>query len=139
VIANIIGTGVFTSLDFRSPTFSPVLLCSCSDCWRSRRACGALCYGELSAALPRSGANIISFPKFIPPSVSWLDLFQRRSASLPPLHSRLWLSENIRGVFDFASPALLFLVWSRFFILDLVLQRVSKSLTIVKNRFWLAC
>src|SRR3954451_23514638 len=58
VIANIIGTGVFTSLGFQvteiHPGFPLLLL------WIVGGAvalCGALCYSELSASLPRSGGE----------------------------------------------------------------------------------
>ncbi len=58
VIANIIGTGVFTSLGFQVVTihsgFALLLL------WVTGgivALCGALCYSELSAALPRSGGE----------------------------------------------------------------------------------
>ena len=58
VVANIIGTGVFTSLgyqllDIRS---APVILLL----WTLGGVialCGALCYAELGAALPRSGGE----------------------------------------------------------------------------------
>ena len=58
VVANMIGTGVFTSLgyqllDIRS---APVILLL----WTLGGVialCGALCYAELAAALPRSGGE----------------------------------------------------------------------------------
>src|SRR5947199_10468308 len=56
VIANIIGTGIFTSLGFQLADLQsgfPLLML-----WvigGIAALCGALCYGELSAALPRSG------------------------------------------------------------------------------------
>src|SRR5207237_4773779 len=58
VIANIIGTGVFTSLGFQvadiQSGFALLML------WVGggiAALCGALCCGELSAALPRSGRD----------------------------------------------------------------------------------
>jgi hypothetical protein len=58
VIANIIGTGIFTSLGFQLAGIQsgfPLLML-----WvigGIAALCGALCYGELSAALPRSGGE----------------------------------------------------------------------------------
>src|SRR4030095_4266818 len=58
VIANIIGTGIFTSLGFQLTDIQsgfPLLML-----WiigGIAELCGALCYGELSAALPRSGGE----------------------------------------------------------------------------------
>ena len=58
VIANMIGTGVFTSLGFQLLDIhsAPVILLL----WfvgGVSALCGALCYSELSAALPRSGGE----------------------------------------------------------------------------------
>ena len=58
VIANMIGTGVFTSLGFQLQdiTAAPVILVL----WLVGGVlalCGALCYAELGAALPRSGGE----------------------------------------------------------------------------------
>ena len=60
VVANMVGTGIFTSLGFQVagvPTGFAIMaiwvaggICA---------LCGALSYAELGAALPRSGANII--------------------------------------------------------------------------------
>src|SRR5437899_6693197 len=58
VIANIIGTGIFTSLGFQLAEIHsgfPLLML-----WvvgGIAALCGALSYGELSAALPRSGGE----------------------------------------------------------------------------------
>src|SRR5436305_14566735 len=58
VIANIIGTGVFTSLGFQvadiQSGFALLMLWVVGGI---AALCGALCYGELSAALPRSGGE----------------------------------------------------------------------------------
>src|SRR5437016_12697433 len=55
VIANIIGTGIFTSLGFQlndiQSGFALLMLWVVGGI---AAVCGALCYGELSAALPRS-------------------------------------------------------------------------------------
>src|ERR1041385_4537802 len=58
VIANIIGTGIFTSLGFQvaeiQSGFALLMLWVVGGL---AAFCGALCYGELSAALPRSGGE----------------------------------------------------------------------------------
>ena len=58
VIANMVGTGVFTSLGFQLLDIhsAPIILLL----WfvgGVSALCGALCYSELSAALPRSGGE----------------------------------------------------------------------------------
>lgn len=58
VIANMIGTGVFTSLGFQLVEIqsAPVLLALWAVGGLSA-LCGAMCYAELGAALPRSGGE----------------------------------------------------------------------------------
>ena len=56
VIANIIGTGIFTSLGFQLTNIqSGFALLMLWVIGGIAALCGALCYGELAAALPRSG------------------------------------------------------------------------------------
>src|SRR5919205_3093647 len=58
VIANIIGTGVFTSLGFQvADIHSGFVLLMLWIVGGIVALCGALCYGELAAALPRSGGE----------------------------------------------------------------------------------
>jgi basic amino acid/polyamine antiporter, APA family len=58
VVANIIGTGVFTSLGFQVVEIhSGFVLLALWILGGIVALCGALCYGELSAALPRSGGE----------------------------------------------------------------------------------
>src|SRR5215467_7496066 len=58
VIANIIGTGIFTSLGFQlidiQSGFALLMLWVVGGI---AALCGALCYGEIAAALPRSGGE----------------------------------------------------------------------------------
>ena len=58
VIANMVGTGVFTSLGFQVPGlpsgFAILVLWAVGAVFA---LCGALCYSELAAALPRSGGE----------------------------------------------------------------------------------
>lgn len=76
VIANMIGTGVFTSLGFQlldihSP-FAILLL------WITGGVialCGALCYAELGAALPRSGSEYHYLSRIYHPVVGFMSGF----------------------------------------------------------------
>ncbi len=72
VVSNMIGTGVFTSLCFEVgglPTgFSIVMLWLVGGICAF---CGALCYGELAAALPRSGGEYHYLSKIFHPSVGF--------------------------------------------------------------------
>ncbi|MES2763320.1 MAG: amino acid permease [Bacteroidota bacterium] len=73
VIANMIGTGVFTSLGFQlfdiHSVFSILVL------WLLGGVisfCGALVYGELGVAIPRSGGEYVYLSKLMHPSVGFL-------------------------------------------------------------------
>ena len=58
VVANMIGTGVFTSLGLQLlTTTNPVSIIILWMLGGLTAVCGALCYGELGAAMPRSGGE----------------------------------------------------------------------------------
>src|SRR3989475_12977736 len=73
VIANIIGTGIFTSLGFQLADIQsgfPLLML-----WLIggiAALCGALCYGELSAALPRSGGEYHFLSQIYDPALGFM-------------------------------------------------------------------
>lgn len=73
VIANMIGTGVFTSLGFQVselPSVFPLLML-----WVTGGVialCGALSYGELGAALPRSGGEYHLLSRIFHPIIGYL-------------------------------------------------------------------
>jgi APA family basic amino acid/polyamine antiporter len=73
VVANMIGTGVFTSLGFQVgglPSGFAILML-----WLVGGVCafcGAVCYGELAAALPRSGGEYHFLSKIFHPAVGFL-------------------------------------------------------------------
>jgi APA family basic amino acid/polyamine antiporter len=73
VVANMIGTGVFTSLGFQvaavPSVFPLVLLWVVGGLFAM---CGALCYAELAAALPRSGGEFHFLSRSIHPKVGFL-------------------------------------------------------------------
>ena len=73
VIANMVGTGIFTSLGFQvgdlPSGFTIVVLWSVGGLCA---LCGALCYAELGAALPRSGGEYNFLREIYHPSVGFL-------------------------------------------------------------------
>jgi len=73
VVANTIGTGVFTSLGFQAADiksgFALLLLWLVGGLFA---LCGALCYGELGAAMPRSGGEFHFLSKTYHPMLGFL-------------------------------------------------------------------
>ena len=73
VIANMIGTGVFTSLGFQlfdiHSVFSILILWLLGGIISF---CGALVYGELGVAIPRSGGEYVYLSKLMHPSVGFM-------------------------------------------------------------------
>ncbi|HBJ84468.1 MAG TPA: amino acid permease, partial [Verrucomicrobiales bacterium] len=73
VVANMIGTGVFTSLGFQVgdlPSGFTIMML-----WLVGGVCafcGAVCYGELAAALPRSGGEYHFLSRIFHPAVGFL-------------------------------------------------------------------
>ncbi|WP_400193404.1 APC family permease [Hymenobacter sp. B81] len=73
VVANMVGTGVFTSLGFQvlsiESGFALLMLWLVGGLIA---LCGALCYGELAAALPRSGGEYHYLSRIYHPAVGFL-------------------------------------------------------------------
>ena len=73
VIANIIGTGVFTSLGFQAldikSGFSLLMLWVIGGVFA---LCGALCYGELGASMPKSGGEYRYLSDIYHPAIGFL-------------------------------------------------------------------
>ncbi|GAB2964521.1 amino acid permease [Hymenobacter coalescens] len=73
VVANMVGTGVFTSLGFQVLSirsgFALLMLWLVGGIIA---VCGALCYGELAAALPRSGGEYHYLSRIYHPAVGFL-------------------------------------------------------------------
>ena len=76
VIANMVGTGVFTSLGFQvmgvKSIFALLMLWIIGGIMA---LCGALCYSELGAAIPRSGGEYTYLSKIYHPAVGFLSGF----------------------------------------------------------------
>jgi basic amino acid/polyamine antiporter, APA family len=116
VVANIIGTGVFTSLGFQvvdlHSGFALLMLWIVGGI---AALCGALCYGELSAALPRSGGEYHFLSEIYHPSVGFMAGFISATVGFaaPVALAAMAFGKYFHGVFAFGSPvALSFaLVW----------------------------
>jgi APA family basic amino acid/polyamine antiporter len=73
VVANMIGTGVFTSLGFQVEKLpSPFTLVLLWFVGGIVALCGALCYAELAAAMPRSGGEYHFLSRIFHPAVGFL-------------------------------------------------------------------
>jgi basic amino acid/polyamine antiporter, APA family len=116
VIANIIGTGVFTSLGFQltdiQAGFPLVMLWIVGGI---AALCGALCYGELSAALPRSGGEYHFLSEIYHPAIGFMAGFVSATVGFaaPIALAAMAFGKYFRGVFNFGSPVVLSfaLVW----------------------------
>src|ERR1700738_3842452 len=110
VIANIIGTGVFTSLGFQVADIRsgfPLLML-----WivgGIAALCGALCYGELSAALPRSGGEYHFLSEIYHPALGFMAGFVSATVgfSAPIALTAMAFGKYFQGVFVFGSPVAL--------------------------------
>src|SRR5512133_2080031 len=110
VIANIIGTGIFTSLGFQvadiQSGFPLVML------WiivGIAALCGALCYGELSAALPRSGGEYHFLSQIYHPALGFMAGFVSATVGFaaPVALAAMAFGQYFNGVFGAGSPVVL--------------------------------
>src|ERR1700746_3849056 len=110
VIANIIGTGIFTSLGFQLGDIQagfPLLML-----WIIGgivALCGALCYGELSAALPRSGGEYHFLSKIYHPALGFMAGFVSATVGFaaPIALAAMAFGTYFVGVFSVGSPVVL--------------------------------
>jgi APA family basic amino acid/polyamine antiporter len=110
VIANIIGTGIFTSLGFQlndiQSGFALLMLWVIGGV---AALCGALCYGELSAALPRSGGEYHFLSKIYHPALGFMAGFVSATVGFaaPIALAAMAFGTYLHGVLGFGSPVLL--------------------------------
>jgi APA family basic amino acid/polyamine antiporter len=110
VIANIIGTGIFTSLGFQladiQSGFPLVMLWIIGGI---AALCGALCYGELSAALPRSGGEYHFLSQIYHPALGFMAGFISATVGFaaPIALAAMAFGKYFVGVFGIGSPVLL--------------------------------
>src|SRR6058998_2429345 len=116
VIANIIGTGIFTSLGFQlndiQSGFALLMLWVVGGI---AAVCGALCYGELSAALPRSGGEYHFLSQIYHPALGFMAGFVSATVGFaaPIALAAMAFGKYFVGVFGVGSPVFLsfLLVW----------------------------
>src|SRR3989441_8487747 len=110
VIANIIGTGIFTSLGFQvaeiQSGFALLMLWIVGGL---AALCGALCYGELSAALPRSGGEYHFLSKIYHPALGFMAGFVSATVGFaaPIALAAMAFGQYFNGVFGAGSPVVL--------------------------------
>src|SRR6202171_2687797 len=110
VIANIIGTGVFTSLGFQlagiQSGFALLMLWIVGGV---AALCGALSYGELTAALPRSGGEYHFLSKIYHPALGFMAGIVSATVGFaaPIALGAMAFGKYFQGVFGFGSPVLL--------------------------------
>src|ERR671919_2217006 len=110
VIANIIGTGIFTSLGFQlndiQSGFALLMLWIIGGIVA---LCGALCYGELSAALPRSGGEYHFLSKIYHPALGFMAGFVSATVGFaaPIALAAMAFGQYFNGVFGAGSPVVL--------------------------------
>src|SRR5215470_15220103 len=107
VIANIIGTGIFTSLGFQlndmQSGFALLMLWIIGGI---AALCGALCYGELSAALPRSGGEYHFLSQIYHPALGFMAGFVSATVGFaaPIALAAMAFGKYLQGVLEFGSP-----------------------------------
>jgi APA family basic amino acid/polyamine antiporter len=116
VIANIIGTGVFTSLGFQVASIqSGFALLVLWIVGGIVALCGALSYGELSAALPRSGGEYHFLSAIYHPSLGFVAGFVSATVGFaaPIALAAMAFGQYFHSSFGFGSPLVLsfVLVW----------------------------
>jgi basic amino acid/polyamine antiporter, APA family len=110
VIANIIGTGIFTSLGFQlndiQSGFALLMLWVIGGI---AALCGALCYGELAAALPRSGGEYHFLSKIYHPAFGFMAGFVSATVGFaaPVALAAMAFGRYFNGVFNVGSPVVL--------------------------------
>src|SRR6266850_2805067 len=116
VIANIIGTGVFTSLGFQLPDIhSGFALLMLWIVGGIVALCGALSYSELSAALPRSGGEYHFLSAIYHPALGFMAGFVSATVGFaaPIALAAMAFGKYFQGVFGVGSPVVLsfVIVW----------------------------
>ncbi len=138
VVANIIGTGVFTSLGFQvAEIHSGFVLLSLWVIGGIVALCGALCYGELSAALPRSGGEYHFLSAIYHPALGFMAGFVSATVGFaaPIALAAMAFGKYADGVLHWGSPVALsfVLVW----INALVHLRGTKTGSVFQDSFTL--
>src|SRR5213079_2412614 len=110
VIANIIGTGIFTSLGFQLADIqSGFVLLMLWVVGGGAALCGALCYSELSAALPRSGGEYHFLSQIYHPALGFMAGFVSATVGFaaPVALAAMAFGKYFESVFGVGSPVVL--------------------------------
>lgn len=129
-VADMVGTGVFTSLGFQVPGipsgFSLLMLWVIGGVVAM---CGALSYAELSAAFPRSGGEYNFLSRVYSPSVGFLAGWVSATVGFaaPVAIAAMAFGDYFQGLVPGASPVLvgLILVWVVSLVLSTGMQQSS--------------
>lgn len=116
VLANIIGTGIFTSLGFQlidvQSGFALLMLWIVGGI---AALCGALCYGELAAALPRSGGEYHFLSEIYHPALGFMAGFVSATVGFaaPVALAAMAFGTYFNGVFAAGPPLVIsfIVVW----------------------------
>ncbi|MGA3172381.1 MAG: amino acid permease [Chthoniobacteraceae bacterium] len=116
VVANMVGTGVFTSLGFQVPDLPSGFVILCLWILGGIVAlCGALSYGELAAALPRSGGEYHFLSRVFHPALGFLAGWTSATVGFaaPTALAAIAFGTYAQDIFPAVSPLLLslILVW----------------------------
>lgn len=107
VIANMIGTGVFTSLGYQlinlHSVFTILLLWFLGGIISF---CGALVYAELGSAMPKSGGEYVYLSKLLHPSIGFLSgwISSTVGFAAPVALAAMALGAYVNKIFDFVNP-----------------------------------
>ena len=110
VIANMIGTGVFTSLGFQlSGTHSVFAIMMLWVVGGVLALCGALVYGEIGAALPQSGGEYNYLSKLYHPAIGFLSGWVSVTVGFaaPIAAASVALSKYVNKIYPSVDPILL--------------------------------
>lgn len=114
VIANMIGAGIFTTSGLLMQQLgSPVLMLTLWLAGGILALCGALCYGELGAAMPRAGGEYVYLTELFHPLLGfltgWVSFFVGFSAPLAAcaLGFSEYAGSAFPAVVNWSNPALL--------------------------------
>jgi len=135
VVANMVGTGIFTSLGFQVGEIpSRPAIMALWALGGLLALCGALCYAELSAALPRSGGEYHFLGRIYHPAIGFMAGIVSIVVGFaaPVALSAMAFGSYLQGVFPVVSPlaasVAIVLIVTLFHLRDL---RVSSLLQVI--------
>ena len=150
VIANMIGTGVFTSLGFQLEGIkNPLAVLLLWGIGALAALCGAMAYGELGASMPRSGGEYQYLSRIYHPSVGflsgWVSVFVGFPA--PIALASMAFGAYFSGVFPIAPPqtlavavlVIITLIQATGFNVGTSFQNIFSSCTIILILFFVMC